>query len=131
MTINKYSYKFEDENMFTSVSNSPDISNIKNNYIVWGNKKGIGGADIPIHGIFSLNKKPQYYKRTDYGRNWTNSFGETINNPYKTTVFKTENYTGATNGTVVKIVDWREILYHMADDYMKNNKKNDFISRLI
>ena len=41
-----YSYKFEDEQLFTSVSNTPNINNLKNDFAIWGTR---ASNDVPIH----------------------------------------------------------------------------------
>lgn len=57
----QYSYKFEDENLFTTLSNAPNINNLKNDFSIWGSRKGVGGGDIPIHTRYALDKKPKAY----------------------------------------------------------------------
>ena len=39
--------------------------NIKNDYSIWGTRKGINGAEIPIHARYAIHKKPKYYKAYD------------------------------------------------------------------
>lgn len=61
MTVSPYSYKFEDERLFTSISETPQVPNVKNDFTVWGSRKGIAGTDIPIHVRYAIDKKPQNY----------------------------------------------------------------------
>ena len=62
-------YSFEGNELITSVSYNPKIDNLKNDYSVWGQRKGITNADISIHARFAIDKKPTVYKtfpRTKY-----------------------------------------------------------------
>ena len=62
-------YNFEGNELITSVSYNPKIDNLKNDYSVWGQRKGITNADISIHARFAIDKKPTVYKtfpRTKY-----------------------------------------------------------------
>ena len=38
MYASQYSYKFEDEELFTAISNSPNINNLKNDFAIWGSR---------------------------------------------------------------------------------------------
>ena len=59
---NKYSYIFEDTSLITQISSSPDIGNIKNDIVVWGNKPTATNKDgIPIHARFAIAYKPISY----------------------------------------------------------------------
>ena len=55
----QYSYKFEDEKLFTAISNTPNINNIKNDYSIWGTRKSTSGNDFPIHARYAIDKKPR------------------------------------------------------------------------
>ena len=62
-------YSFEGNELITSVSYNPKIDNLKNDYSVWGQRKGITNADISIHARYAIDKKPTVYKtfpRTKY-----------------------------------------------------------------
>ena len=93
---NDISYTFNNSVLVFSYSNTPDISNLKNDFTVWGSYESAAGAKIDTHLRYAIDKKPISYKRTD---------GENKN-------FTTESG-----------YDWREIIYQMADDYYLNNQK--------
>lgn len=57
----QYEYKFEDGELVTTYSNNPNIANVKNDFIVWGAKKGASGEDIPIHARYAIDHKPKKY----------------------------------------------------------------------
>ena len=93
---NSNTYHFDGNNLISSFSNAPNLTNIKNDYSVWGVRKSVSGAEIPVHFRYAIHNKPKYYK----------SFGGKI---YIDTEY-----------------DWREIIYQMALDYYKHNQDDDF-----
>ena len=86
----EYSYEFNDYGLFTSVANTPDLKNLKNDFTIWGTRKGLNQSDLPIHMRIAIDNKPTEYTSYD-GK-----------------VYKTSG-DGA--------VDWRELIYQMAWDY--------------
>lgn len=52
-------YNFKDSKLFTSYSNSPNYSNIKNDYVVWGIRQNTEGIKIPIRYHLAIDSKPQ------------------------------------------------------------------------
>jgi hypothetical protein len=85
----KIAFNFEGNCLISAIQNSPMLNNIKNDFVVWGKRKGSDG-EVPIHARYAIDKKPIYYKA--------------LNN---------EIYT--TNEEIVDSnfhpVDWREIIY--------------------
>jgi len=61
----QYSYSFEDVNLISSFSNTPSLNNLKNDYSVWGVRKGVSGAEIPIHSRYAIHSKPKFYTNFD------------------------------------------------------------------
>jgi len=55
-------YDFYNSKLFTAISENPKIDNIKNDYSVWGTKKTLSGASVPIHMRYVIDKKPVQYK---------------------------------------------------------------------
>lgn len=51
-------YTFDNKTMITSISNSPQYQNIKNDYVVWGVTKTASGADKPIRYHLAFDSKP-------------------------------------------------------------------------
>ena len=60
-----YSYCFEDINLIQSFQNAPAINQIKNDYSIWGVRKGVDGSEIPIHARYAIHEKPIYYRGYD------------------------------------------------------------------
>jgi hypothetical protein len=56
--IDKVSYSFGSNNLIKSLSNTPNLGNVKNDFVIWGSRKGASGAEIPIHMRFAIHKKP-------------------------------------------------------------------------
>jgi DNA polymerase elongation subunit (family B) len=57
--------------MLTSISNTPTLNNLKNDFSIWGTRKSISGADIPIHLRYAVDKKPTKYTWSDGSATFT------------------------------------------------------------
>jgi len=77
------------------------LNNVKNDYSIWGARKGVGDAEIPIHFRYAIDRKPEYYKNIEG------------------TEFKVSNN-----------LDWREIIYQMALDYFLYHTQDDFLIKI-
>lgn len=94
-------WSFEGNDMLTQISNNPSINNIKNDFSIWGTKKALSGAEIPIHYRYAIDKKPTFFKNYD---------GETFS---------------------ISELDYRELIYQMALDFRKNHTKEDYVPTLM
>ena len=108
-----YSYSFEDVNLIQQFQNTPAINNVKNDYSIWGTRKSITGAEIPIHARYAIHNKPIYYHSYDGNIYTTLEMNEIIKIPDIDAHYKK--------------VDWREIIYQMALDYFKHGQEEDFL----
>lgn len=54
----KTAYEFNNSNIITSFSNTPQFSKIKNDFVVWGIRKNANGNDVPIRYHLVIDKKP-------------------------------------------------------------------------
>lgn len=59
MSKGKTVYNFDNSNLVTSYSNSPQFNMIKNDFVVWGIRKNANGNDVPIRYHLAIDKKPQ------------------------------------------------------------------------
>lgn len=84
-------YIFDNHELITSLSSSPSLNSLKNNFIVWGQRTTSAGTDVPIHYRYAIDIKPQTY----------------------------ENYAGIIYSA--SEVDWRELIYQMAVDYFAHH----------
>ncbi len=99
---NQYEFEFDNNSIVTSFSNTPNISNVKNDFVVWGTKKGNNNNQTPVHCRYAIMDKPTRYKSYD---------GE---------VYVTDMEYTIPGDTNVKVRDWRELIYQMAIDYRKH-----------
>lgn len=51
-------FAFNNNKITTSFSNNPQYNMIKNDFVVWGTRKGVTGNSIPIRYHLSIDKKP-------------------------------------------------------------------------
>ena len=52
-------YKFSNDNIITSYSNSPQYNMIKNDFVVWGIRKNSDGKEFPIRYHLAIDDKPE------------------------------------------------------------------------
>ena len=52
-------YSLEDELLVTNYSNSPQLKEVKNDFVVWGIKEGVDGKTYPIRYHLAIDEKPQ------------------------------------------------------------------------
>lgn len=95
-------YSFDNNKLFTSFSNSPNLSNLKNDYSVWGQRTGISGTKIPVHYRYAIDIKPKTYTSIVDG-----------------ITYSSDEY------------DWRELIYQMAVDHHAQSQYDDYIDKLI
>lgn len=60
-----YDYEFKGNEIISSFATNPQVANVKNDFSIWGARKGVSGADIPIHLRFAIDKKPKKYTSLD------------------------------------------------------------------
>ena len=94
----KFSFNFEDNRLITALQNAPVLTNLRNDYVVWGKRTTVSGTDVPIHARYAIDVKPQIYNTLD-GRTFISNESPVNDN---------EN---------AYYVDWRELIYQMALDY--------------
>lgn len=98
--ITPYSYKFDDKELITQISDTPNVENTKNDFAIWGQRNGADGSIIAIHARYAVDKKPTSYT-TIAGKKYQDSEW-----------------------------DWRELIYQMASDYQKNRENSSFLTEL-
>ena len=104
-TNKKIAFNFEGNILLTAINNTPVLNNVKNDYSVWGKRKGISGADIPIHARYAIDKKPKRYE----------AFNGIV---YVTAAAGEADRKYDENDKEISVeVDWRELIYQMAKDY--------------
>ena len=136
-------YDFTNGQIIESYANKPDVTNIKNDWVIWGHiSTGDKDASYPCHLRYAIDDKPMgyhcltddiWYATRDYtiGSDPTSSdyleyldaieeYREYIK-PYIQSEELQETHIQNTVLSAIntnkKIVDWREIIYRMAIDY--------------
>lgn len=101
MTNGKKAYSFDDSNLITSYSNSPQFNMIKNDFIVWGKRKTITDEELPIRYHLAIDTKPII------GNKYNVVFYEDPDdNLIKARAAKEDEI-----GTLITTKDWRSELY--------------------
>lgn len=105
-------YNFEGNSLVSSVNHNPQLTNIKNDFSVFGERKGISDDTIPIHMRLAIDEKPNFYRSfdgivyyTEEGQNKRPDAG------YKEKI----------------LCDWREIIYQMALDFYAHNQEEEYL----
>ena len=154
----KYSYTFDDHVLVSSVQSAPNLSNLKNDYSLWGQRTN-GNVSVPIHLRYAIDRKPMYYKvigheilRNDEGKPTDKNGNELSGNQSGEYVYTDEGKVFITeegikffedlknnpeyenDGIITpdtsNVVDWREIIYQMANDYRRWYRSNDFLLKV-
>lgn len=69
---NKVVYTFDDSVLTSQYQNSPNINNIKNDYIIWGERQNTSNQTVKFHGRYAIEDIPLEY--TDFnGYTWTSN----------------------------------------------------------
>ena len=106
-----YSYSFEDVNLIQQFQNTPAINNVKNDYSIWGTRKGITGAEIPIHARYAIHNKPVYYHSYDGNTYTTLEMNEVIKMPNR------QKNPDGLNDDWWNIFDWAEYYKALTGEY--------------
>ena len=116
-------YIFDSADLTTQYTNTPRMDNVKNDYIIWGQRK-VGGTTIPIHARYAIDNPPVEY--TDFnGKTWCTN--KTVSD--KTNI---KNEHGDIRQYALNriVVDWRHLIYIMAEDWLNHNQEDDFDVRI-
>lgn len=94
-------WSFLNSQLVSSFSNTPNLSNLRNDFAVWGTRKTTAGSELDIHMRYAIDKKPEKYH----------------------SLIEDKDYT-------IEEWDWRELIYQMALDYRRYYHDDDFLYRL-
>ena len=121
-------WDFTGSTLVTSFNNTPNLSELKNDYSLWGTRKSLTGNDLPVHLRYAIDKKPTYYKTLRGDAYGTTTFIDQIRNQITKEARKEETINRRIEEKLkdIIIVDWREIIYQMAIDYRRFNHCDDF-----
>lgn len=121
-------WDFTGSTLVTSFNNTPNLSELKNDYSLWGTRKSLTGNDLPVHLRYAIDKKPTYYKTLRGDAYGTTTFINQIRDQITKEAYKEETINQHIEEKLkdIIIVDWREIIYQMAIDYRRFNHCDDF-----
>ena len=127
-------YTFKDFAMSQSFNNNPNLANLKNDFSIWGERKALSGASVPIHLRYSLDEKPKQYTTIEVEDEALNDY----NSKYKATLKGQKSITYIASDTYsvdedkkTVYCDWREVIYQMALDHFKYGFLDDFEIRIM
>ena len=98
-------YNFNGTVLLSSFNNNPNLLNLRNDYTVWGKKKGITGQEYPIHMRYAIDNKPEIYADFN-GEAWT--------------VFSHGEITTQNEGR--KVIDRRAAIYEAWENFERDLK---------
>ena len=121
-------WDFTGSTLVTSFNNTPNLSELKNDYSLWGIRKSLTGNDLPVHLRYAIDKKPIYYKTLRGDAYGTTTFKDQIRDQITKETHDEETINRRIEEKLkdIIIVDWREIIYQMAIDYRRFNHCDDF-----
>lgn len=59
LTEGKAVYTFNGVELLTSINNTPNWEDVKNDFVIWGARKGIDGTEYPIRYHLAIDKQPE------------------------------------------------------------------------
>lgn len=111
-------YTFSEGELISAFNNNPNLTNVRNDYSIWGERNGISGAKIPVHMRYAIDKKPTQYTTISVdNKDSQNGLDPDLvryNNKHGTNI---DGQVSKTYSTLT--CDWREIIYRMAQDFYK------------
>ena len=137
MDVSPISYQFQSNKLLLNISNNPNLGNIKNDFSIWGKRKSISGAELPIHLRFAIQKKPTMYKKISNNGNLKGTIYiasssmqvKDYNDAAAFTAIGNQIQELINSGTTTAglvYADWRELIYQMALDYRRCNHDDDY-----
>ena len=117
-------YSFDNSELVQSISNNPNIMNVKNDFAVWGMRRSVTGNELPVHMRYAIDKKPVSYTQFEVTPEEVELYN-TIYEENMPTRPKEECKTFSANDW-----DWRELIYQMAKDYRQYNHLDGFEAKI-
>ena len=114
----KFSFNFEGNRLITTIANTPVLTNLKNDYSVWGKRKTLSGTEVPIHARYAIDRKPKLYRAFNGVVYYTEDY-ENQNELTLTQLWQNE-YNKIINKTV-----WTQNL-NLIPDFLKQNDESDW-----
>ena len=58
-------YVFSEGELITAFNNTPNLTNMRNDYSIWGVRASLNGTEVPVHMRYAIDEKPVYYKNME------------------------------------------------------------------
>lgn len=113
-------YKFTKGILIESYNNKPNITNIKNDFTIWGHMISTSKKELPVHLRYAIDDKPIYYISILDEIDRIENNEPSINTKYYATSQKFIDEEG-NKRDAAGVYDWRELIYKMAYDYSKSD----------
>lgn len=132
----KLAYTFVDNYLITSISNSPKLDNIKNDFSIWGTRKSVTKQELDVHMRYAIHTKPHEYCSITISEEDVKDFIKLYPEfkdmkPQESCLYVLRDLTEQEDKNKVKQVgDWRELIYLMARDYNKYGHFDNFEDRV-
>lgn len=111
----KVIYNFERNKLISSISNSPQLNNIRNDFSVFGERDIGNDKTVAIHARIAIDKKPDWYVKYAEDIIYCNKDAEDL------------LPSPAITRKEIVYEDWRELIYQMTLDFYKYNQEDDFL----
>ena len=121
------SYNFNNTKMIVSISNTPKYENIKNDFIVWGKRKGLDGTEIPIRYHLAIDKVPTLRSSSAHLILYQDEYKTDLARWYDGKVKAEEKEVN------IEVKDWRTELYveGLEADYDRSRSYTDYYIELM
>ena len=115
-------YTFDDARLNTQYQNTPNMNNVKNDFIIWGERKTSNNT-MKFHGRYAIDNIPLEY--TDfYGYTWVAKESQFFSENLKNRSGQSRRY------AFDEVFDWRQLIYVMQQDWYAHNHDDDYEVRL-
>ena len=131
-----YVYNLHGSELITAFNNTPNIGNIKNDFSIWGSRPSASNGTTSIHLRCAIDNKPLSYTTIFVNKsevkNYNLKYNTNLSGQRSITFIAGEKASiKNNNGRMEVTCDWREIIYRMANDYLKYGFLKDFKDRII
>lgn len=155
--ITPYSYEFKDKELITQISDTPNITDTKNDFAIWGQRDGADGSTPLIHARYAIDKKPTSYHRV-YIEDYYTTLDKNRQEQKEASILSINNDLDLSEEEKTKKIseieekyeekslyweqekqdktftideyDWRELIYRMAVDYQRYREYSNFLVEL-
>lgn len=129
-TVSEYSYSFNDATLIQSFQNAPKLTNMRNDYSVWGKRNE--GSDAHVHLRCAICEKPTSYTQITVSQYDVAKWREKDVNFFQDLTEEAILNFAQEEPKTYTTEDWdyREVIYQMAKDYFKYNHLDDFERRV-